>query len=313
MRCVLVGNYGVGNIGDEALKEFFLREYSDVEWTVVSGSPSSVSEVARLPMGIRSLFSPWWRTFIAIRNADAVVFGGGSLFTDIESVWACVLWSSYVLVARLCGTPYFLAFQGAGPWQTFLGWRLSLWAYKGASFVSVRDEESLKRVGDFKTHSEPLLTFDPAFARFSQARKQSEHKSNLIIIPRANATEEFYRAVSSKLPEFGGNVTVLLLEPEKEGHAMKRLQYMCEHCRVVSICTVDELLAEMSSGSYVLTQRYHGALAALALDVPVEIIPQAVGDKMDTLRESLQRDMKDSWLASVHSGSEKLCEVMQKV
>jgi len=314
MRCVLVGNYGIGNIGDEALREFFLSEFQDVQWTVVSGlsAQQAGNVVPRLPLGLRSLFAPWWRTIAAIARADAVVFGGGSLFTDIESVWACVLWSAYVFVAKLLRKPYFLAFQGAGPWKTWLGFWLSCWAYRGASFISVRDEESLQRVGDFKPRFEPILTFDPAFTRFSKARKQSKPKNNLIIIPRANATEEFYRAVCSTLQDYSGSVTVLLLEPEREGVAIKRLQRLAEHCRVVSIRTVDELLAEMASGSFVLTQRYHGALAAVALDVSVDIIPQAKGDKMDALRTAVSEEgVREQWLSLIHIGEETLREVMK--
>ena len=115
MRCVLVGNYSVGNIGDEALKEYFLSEFPDISWSVVSANPTDPRDVPRLPLGIRSLFTNWWKTINAIRHADALIFGGGSLFTDIESVWACVIWRAYALLASWCKVPVMLAFQGAGP------------------------------------------------------------------------------------------------------------------------------------------------------------------------------------------------------
>lgn len=74
MHCVLIGNYGVGNFGDEALKEYFLSAFPDITWSVVSARPSG-EELPRLPGGFRSLFSHWWKTLGAIRNTDAVVFG----------------------------------------------------------------------------------------------------------------------------------------------------------------------------------------------------------------------------------------------
>ena len=83
MKCLLVGNFGVGNLGDEALKDYFLQEFSTVDWTVVSADPQGEKEVARLPGGVRSLLKlQWFKTLFAYRSCDAIVFGGGSLFTD---------------------------------------------------------------------------------------------------------------------------------------------------------------------------------------------------------------------------------------
>jgi len=74
MRLLLVGNYGVGNLGDEALKEYFLTRFPEIDWIVVSANPRT-GEVARLPMGIRSFFwLRWMATLRAYREADGVVF-----------------------------------------------------------------------------------------------------------------------------------------------------------------------------------------------------------------------------------------------
>ncbi|MBI5155969.1 hypothetical protein HZA45_01700, partial [Candidatus Peregrinibacteria bacterium] len=96
MRCVLIGNYGTGNFGDEALRSYFLKSFPEIEWQVVSARPTA-DELPRLPAGPRSLFTTkWFRTIKALRHCDAVVFGGGTLFTDSESVFACFLWWLHV-------------------------------------------------------------------------------------------------------------------------------------------------------------------------------------------------------------------------
>ena len=102
MRCLLISNYGTGNHGDVALKEYFLTRFPEVEWIVLSANAQSPRDVPRLPFGLRSLFTtPWWRTLAALRSSDAVIFGGGSLFTDVESVRACLLWWWHACVARM--------------------------------------------------------------------------------------------------------------------------------------------------------------------------------------------------------------------
>lgn len=308
MRCVLVGNYGVGNIGDEALKEYFLSEFPDVAWQVVSACPTTENEIPRLPLGFRSLCTRWTKTISAIRHADALVFGGGSLFTDVESVWACVIWRSYALVARFFGVPVMLAFQGAGPWKTGLGLRLARKTYQQAAFVSVRDEESFARLASFGLIKPPILTFDPAFAYFATYPRKKDDR-RLVIIPRTNSDDFFFAAVEKKLAENFPDVRILLMQPDPaERRVGERLRALANgKAEVVELTSVTQFLDEMSSASEVISQRYHGALAALAMHIPVEIIPQAAHDKMDTLKAVIVlRDKNDEWLHAISVGHDAL-------
>ena len=153
MRALLIGNYGVGNWGDDALRDYFLTAFPEIEWTVVSASARppvrperTIPIVPRLPLGFRSLFRPWWRTLRAIARTDAVVFGGGSLFTDSESLFACFLWGMHACVARFFHRPVFLASQGIGPFRTRLGEGIARSVALRSAFLSVRDTASMARV-----------------------------------------------------------------------------------------------------------------------------------------------------------------------
>lgn len=316
MRCVLVGNYGVGNIGDEALREYFLSAFPDVEWLVVSAHPKNSTDTPRLPMGIRSFFTPWWKTILAIRSADAVVFGGGSLFTDIESVWACVLWRTYAVVASLCTVPYFLAFQGVGPWKTALGRRLTIKTYEGAAAVSVRDEDSFQRLANIALSSSPTLAFDPAFAYFVEVGKGMPTKEgrHLVIIPRLNSKKDFFDRASELASSSWSSITIVLLEPEKEQEVAHHLVALLPSSTIVKIHSVDELLVAVSGASFVFSQRFHGALAALALQKEFEVLPQKEGDKMDTLRNvSKLPECQEDWLRKIATGKDHLDAALQGI
>ena len=315
MKCVLVGNYGVGNIGDEALKEYFLSKFPDISWSIVSAHPTAAHDIPRLPLGVRSLFAPWWKTINAIRHADALIFGGGSLFTDIESVWACVIWRTYAILASWFKVPVMLAFQGAGPWKTGLGLRLAKKTYQSAAFISVRDEDSLRRLEAFHLAHPPTLSFDPAFAFFAtKPRISVSHR--LVLIPRANSNEKFFEEAQKKLSENFSDVHILLMQPDDiERRVGKRLKAICTvPALVIELTSVQHLLDEVSAASEVLSQRFHGTLAAFAMGIPARSVPQHAGDKMDTLNERMNdASARTVLLTTVKTGSDALRQAMRGV
>lgn len=53
--------------------------------------------------------------------------------------------------------------------------------------------------------------------------------------------------------------------------------------------TLQKLIEEVSQASHVLTERFHGGIAALALGVPLTIISQGEGDKLSQLQPYADR------------------------
>lgn len=281
---VLIGNYGNGNLGDEALREYFASVDFGVDWRVVSARPATPSELYRLPCGARSLFAPWWRTAVAIARSQGIVYGGGTLFTDIESVTACMMWWTYAFVAWCCRRKILLAFQGVGPFRTWTGAWLTRWIFERATFISVRDEESLRRILPWHLLTNPLLTFDPALVRFSEVRKRAQTRRSLIIIPRMNASESFRVAALEQWNESRyDEVRILLMQPDAERGIAESLQSRFSVATIVAPSSVTQFLDEVAAATHVVTQRYHGAIAAIAVGVPLTIAPQREGDKLSAL------------------------------
>lgn len=281
MRCVLVGNYGVQNLGDEALRAYFLQAFPEVEWQVVTAD----GPLPRLPCGLRSFFRPWWRTLRAIARADAVVFGGGSLFTDAESWRAPVLWWLYAIAARCTGTPIVMAFQGIGPLRTRIAKYCTTSVVCSAAFISVRDSGSYTRTQEMLRKTDVknkivIQSFDPAIAVFKGTLHNSSKK--LIIVPRANTSTEFLQEVHAQVAKGWEDIAVVLLEPEADTLAAQRTKEVAgDTCRIVRAFAFDTLVSEVSGAAFVITQRFHGAIAALANGVPFRAVPQALGDKLD--------------------------------
>ncbi|HRH94131.1 MAG TPA: polysaccharide pyruvyl transferase family protein, partial [Candidatus Peribacteria bacterium] len=226
------------------------------------------------------------RTLKAIAQSDAVVFGGGSLFTDTESWRAPVMWWWYALAAKLKGKKIVMAFQGVGPVRGFVAKRCTGLTLLWSSFISVRDPGSLKRVEAFLGESGLLgkiivHTFDPAIAVFKGTSHESSKK--LIVVPRANTTPEFLARVQVEVAKGWDEVVVLLLEPAADQHAANQVRESVKNVavRIEEVRTFDVLVNEVASSQFVLTQRFHGAIAALANGVKFDAVPQAPGDKLD--------------------------------
>ncbi|MDD5751795.1 MAG: polysaccharide pyruvyl transferase family protein [Candidatus Peribacteraceae bacterium] len=283
---LLVGNYGVGNLGDEALKDYFLRAFPDVRWRVVSAHPAQ-GELPRLPAGFRSLFTPWWRTLAALYSAQGMVFGGGTLFTDIESVRACFLWWVHACAACLFRKPVVLAFQGVGPFRTKIGEWLARRVCRRAAFISVRDEASRMRLESWKLNKNVIQSFDPVVLLLQSAQRLESAQNVFVIIPRNTADVSFLdRATRETEKRAPHDIVVLSLKPgdRTEQTWMRRIvSVLGGRARVVAARSLTDVVREVSRASFVLSQRYHGALIARVLDREVEVIPQGAGDKLEAL------------------------------
>lgn len=83
------------------------------------------------------------------------------------------------------------------------------------------------------------------------------------------------------------HVRILLMEPSQEKTVLTEMRSLLPDeiaPEVHDAETVDGLLSGFADASFVLTQRYHGGMAALAMGVPYETVPQAPGDKLSTLQ-----------------------------
>ena len=294
-RAVLIGNYGVGNLGDDALEQYFLRTFPEVEWTIVraEGWKEKKEIVPRLPFGIRSLFTPWWRTIFAILRADRIVVGGGSLFTDIESLRAVLLWSFHALIAIIFQKPFILAFQGIGPCNTWIGRGLTRFVLSHASQISVRDHVSASFVKSLLSNKKIVQTFDAIYKEFCSFKKESI-KNVFIINPRDNSSKKFIdHSVADALQSFKAGtcteVHIVLLKPDDRRECsiaeQLRSSFVNIPCQVVPVRSVQDLQHALQNAHSMMTQRYHGALAAMAQGIHLTIVPQGEGDKLDALQK----------------------------
>jgi polysaccharide pyruvyl transferase CsaB len=140
MRAVLCGYYGMGNGGDEALLATLLQMLpTQVTPVVLSGNPQETAQRYRVEAVPRKAFGPVFR---ALRQADALIWGGGSLLQDSTSLQNPIYYSGLMVLARWLGLDTIAWGQGIGPLHHALSRNLGRFALGGCTAISVRDSGS---------------------------------------------------------------------------------------------------------------------------------------------------------------------------
>ena len=295
---LLVGNYGVGNFGDEALRHYFQTHYEEVRFQIVSARPQA-GEYARFPSGLRSLLSfGWIKTLMALRRSEGMVFGGGTLFTDTESTFACVVWGMHALMAWLCGKRTFLAFQGIGPTHSLLATAITRRVVRSSAVIIVRDSASYERVQ--KMGREAVISTDPVLALIQKEGK-TDAPHVLVAIPRQNSDDIFKETVQEwRDRRQCSHVHILSLQPrdKKEQRFCKNLaQQMGQKASIHPIATVEELCSSVAGAAVVVAERYHGALVARFLERETVIVSKREGDKLASLEGTCMEEWDDLLMA----------------
>jgi len=160
-----------------------------------------------------------------------------------------------------------------------------------------------------------VLSFDPVFSLLDNKGHQGGTKNLFVVIPRNNSSEKFAQRARELADACHADaVRILSLAPEHP-EEKRFCGSLCSSFRIPAeirpVVTLADLRTGVCDASFVLAQRYHGALAALACGKKVEVLPQAPHDKLaELVRECADRTV---CLRRVQDGEEALRAWMQRV
>lgn len=161
-RLLVSGYFGEGNIGDDSMLLGFLSGVSDKQFavTVMSGHPELTSRL----YGVPAIDRRNMKLFEAeIKNNDALVFAGGSIFQDVTSIKSVYYYETLIKVAKKAGKQVILLGQGVGPLTTFLGKQIAKKAFEMADVIVVRDPESVQTLRTLGVQKPARQAADLAF------------------------------------------------------------------------------------------------------------------------------------------------------
>jgi len=177
MKIFLIGWFGAGNLGDEAilLSELLsIREKREgVRFYILSFNrrrterlTANIPEVEKIiGMGAKRSFlkSDFKGLLNAFKTVDIVVIGGGGIFQDIYNYYPIPFFTFMALAARFFRKLLVFYSVGIGPVNTSIGKKMCRFAANSADVLSVRDEESRDLLSEIGVTREIHVSADPVF------------------------------------------------------------------------------------------------------------------------------------------------------
>lgn len=159
-RVVCSGYYGKGNGGDEALLASLLQMLPpSVEPIVLSGNPTQTQDRYQVASYDRMNAL---EVFNVLRQADAFIWGGGSLIQDVSSAISPFYYAGLMGLAQQIGLKTIAWAQGIGPLNRGMTRRLAQRSFLNCTTISVRDRASAQLLSDWQIPF--ILAPDPVWA-----------------------------------------------------------------------------------------------------------------------------------------------------
>lgn len=164
-RLIIRGYYGRDNLGDELMKEVFIKSFKhpSIDLRIMNSSPEDLSSKYgietpdELVTGSVPSVKNAFKRFFTILKADVYAYGGGTIITDKHSYYHLVENSIYFLFRKLLGKKSFLISAGATRFKTKAGlfWARRLIGFSDKAYI--RDEDSFSFLKSLTHNSKKLV------------------------------------------------------------------------------------------------------------------------------------------------------------
>ncbi len=217
---VVSGYYGFNNSGDEAVLHAIVAALRDEAKAAGASAPRIVvlsgdpAETVRLH-GVEAAHRMRPLAVLgALRRADALISGGGSLLQDVTSAKSVLYYLAVLRLARWLRVPTFVYAQGVGPIRdrSRFGPMIRT-AFEASRYVSVRDEESKALVASFGVAPERIdVVPDPVMGMGLSLAPTAPPEAGDVASPRIGVSVRFWREDRSELARIAAALELVLEE-----------------------------------------------------------------------------------------------------
>lgn len=292
-KLVLIGNFGAQNIGDELILAGFLKklgkELPKAKVTILGSDPKrirrfhGIDTLPLLPCGLRSFFRRgWWRSIRKMKKADAVIFPGGGLFTDEESLRAIIIWGLHLLAARYFWKPVYLLGQSIGPIKGEYAKDLTRGILKKAEWIGTRDTASaneLKKLGipanKIKNGRDSSCWLVNRLAKTRPIKKTGRIKILVSLRSFPNIGETFFKEITKALDQISEQRQARISFAAFGKGDLDVWKTICRNAKHAKLWKVLELpesaegvLKEIKAFDLVIGMRLHSIIAAKLVGTP---------------------------------------------
>jgi polysaccharide pyruvyl transferase CsaB len=162
-KMLLAGYYGFGNLGDEAILEMTLKQIFEItdreNITVLSGNKVTTSKRYNVSTidryNVLSILN-------ALKSADVLIFGGGSLLQDVTSKRSIYYYLFLIRLAKLMNNKVVMLSQGIGPIINEKSIKAVKKSLSLVDYITVRDKHSKEFLENIGVNDKKIfLSTDP--------------------------------------------------------------------------------------------------------------------------------------------------------
>lgn len=171
---ILVSGYiGYGNCGDDAILSALCEGIRKLDIECSITALSHKPNVTIKDNDINAIYRFNWKEVIkAIKNAQVVISGGGSLLQDRTSTRSLLYYLGIIFVAKLFNKKVMLYANGIGPISRRFNRLLTKYIVNRVDIITLRDELSGKDLKAIGVTKPPIfITADPVFSLNSDESK----------------------------------------------------------------------------------------------------------------------------------------------
>ena len=255
-----------------------------------------------------------------IKNCDVLVSGGGSLLQDVTSLKSLVYYSLIIALGLLFNKKVIIFAQGIGPLNSKVAKIIVKNLLKYCSYVTVRDENSVKLLADLGVKSE--LVCDPIY---SLDITKSEHKGTVGIQLREFKTmnqELLQKLALLVITKFSDKkIEIFSLQKTQDLELCKRFEALLKSFNpdINTEIVQDNIINRISMLECLIGMRFHAVLVALkcgiktcainydvkvekiANDAGIPIISMDAHENMEEIYQKMAKLNKDSLFSFANS------------
>jgi polysaccharide pyruvyl transferase CsaB len=302
MRVVISGYYGFGNVGDEAVLSAMLsalrQQLPAARMTVLSADPVATRRLHN----VHAVPRAGLRLFGTLAGADLFISGGGSLIQDATSARSALYYLGLLALAAVLSRRTMVYAQGIGPVRR--GWirRLTRAILDRTDLITVRDDDSLRRLRELGVRGVVHVVADPVFALDPAPDVHVRELLGPRGAPRIGVairpwgdnayTEAVIDALQAVRESTGAQVVVFAFHPGRD-LAISRAAADALGGRIVADLHPREMMAAVATLDLLVGVRLHALIAAIGAGVP------PVGLSYDPKVDALFRRVGTGHLLSV--------------
>ena len=301
---VVSGYYGSKNAGDEAMLAAMIEVLSELDpqtnITVISANPPDTKRRHGVEAVSWLSLSEIWK---ALRAADLLVSGGGSLLQNVTSRRSLYYYMAIIVLAFLARRPVMLYAQGIGPIEGFWARTMMRLVGNGVRLITVRDHGSLAELADMGIcrpkiveTADPVLAINPvskdAGWQVLQWNGVTDGKPLVGISVREwkgwqRYKEAFAETADRIAVEFGADIVFLPMQYPEDVKTAETIASMMKQEAVIldGEFSTAELLSLVGNMDLLLSIRLHALIFAGVMGVP--LVGVSYDPKIDRFLDSI--------------------------